>query len=110
MDAARSAVRLGAHEVRVIYRRTRVEMPAIAEEVEEALAEGVEVLELVAPVSLQQDQGGPTLVCRRMSLGEPDESGRRRPLPLVWRRFPRYFALRSAPSGSGTVARHVGAP
>jgi 2-oxoacid:acceptor oxidoreductase gamma subunit (pyruvate/2-ketoisovalerate family) len=81
MDAARSAFRLGAREVRVIYRRTRAEMPAIAEEVEEALEEGVALDELEAPVQLRKAAGGLTLVCRRMRLGEPDESGRRRPVP-----------------------------
>lgn len=82
VDAARSALRLGAREVRVVYRRSRAEMPAIDEEVDEALEEGVELEELEAPVRLCEGANGPTLVCRRMRLGEPDESGRRRPVPV----------------------------
>jgi 2-oxoacid:acceptor oxidoreductase gamma subunit (pyruvate/2-ketoisovalerate family) len=82
MDAARTALRLGARDVRVVYRRTRAEMPAIAEEVDEALEEGIELDELEAPLRLYEAATGPTLVCRRMRLGEPDESGRRRPVPL----------------------------
>ncbi len=81
MDAARSARRIGARSVRVIYRRTRNEMPAIAEEIEEALEEGIILDELVAPVRLRPGASGAVLTCNRMRLGEPDESGRRRPVP-----------------------------
>jgi 2-oxoacid:acceptor oxidoreductase gamma subunit (pyruvate/2-ketoisovalerate family) len=81
MDAARSAKRIGAKTVRVIYRRTRGEMPAIKEEIEEALEEGIVLSELVAPVHLRNDGAGPVLTCQRMRLGEPDESGRPRPIP-----------------------------
>lgn len=81
MDAARSACRIGARSVQIIYRRTRNEMPAIKEEVEEALEEGIELHELVNPVRLHTDALGPVLTCQRMKLGEPDESGRRRPIP-----------------------------
>jgi formate dehydrogenase major subunit len=83
MDAARTAVRLGA-EVRVIYRRTRREMPCLMEEVEGAEREGVEVAYLVAPVALRRlgNGRGLRLVCRRMELGEPDDSGRRRPVAI----------------------------
>jgi len=66
----------------VVYRRTRAEMPAIAEEVEEALAEGVRIEQLAAPMRLEGDGDGTALVCRRMTLGEPDESGRPRPIPV----------------------------
>jgi 2-oxoacid:acceptor oxidoreductase gamma subunit (pyruvate/2-ketoisovalerate family) len=79
VDAARTAVRLGARDVRVVYRRTRAEMPAIAEEVEEALEEGVVIEELLSPAGLREYDGLTSLVCRRMALGEPDESGRPRP-------------------------------
>jgi 2-oxoacid:acceptor oxidoreductase gamma subunit (pyruvate/2-ketoisovalerate family) len=79
VDAARTAVRLGAREVRVVYRRTRAEMPAISEEVDEALEEGVVIEELLAPAGLRERDGRTSLVCRRMVLGEPDESGRPRP-------------------------------
>jgi 2-oxoacid:acceptor oxidoreductase gamma subunit (pyruvate/2-ketoisovalerate family) len=82
VDAARTAVRLGAKEVRIVYRRTRAEMPAIAEEVEDAIAEGVEICELTTPVRLRCESGRAMLDCRRMVLGEPDDSGRRRPSPL----------------------------
>jgi formate dehydrogenase major subunit len=83
MDASRTAVRLGA-EVRVLYRRTRQEMPCLMEEVEGAEEEGVKVEYLVAPVHLSQLGNGHALrlVCQRMELGEPDHSGRRRPVPI----------------------------
>jgi len=82
MDAARSAVRLGA-EVRVVYRRTEREMPCLLEEVRDAREEGVEIDFLVAPERLARGPGGGLeLVCRRTALGEPDASGRRQPLPV----------------------------
>ncbi len=84
MDAARSALRLGAASVRVVYRRTRKEMPAISEEIDETLEEGIAIDYLTQPMALHEE---PTdgirrhyrLTCRRMALGEPDESGRRSP-------------------------------
>jgi formate dehydrogenase major subunit len=82
MDCARSAVRLGARNVRVLYRRSRQEMPCLMEEVEAAEAEGVRIELLVAPVRLEANGGSLWLTCRRMTLGEPDDSGRRRPVPL----------------------------
>ena len=82
IDAARVALRLGARDALVVYRRTRAEMPAIAEEVEEALAEGVRIEQLAAPLRIEGDGDGTALVCRRMTLGEPDESGRARPVPI----------------------------
>jgi len=82
MDAARSARRLGARHVHILYRRTRAEMPAIHEEIEEALEEGIELTELVAPLRLHEDAQGPVLTCQRMRLGEPDASGRRAPVPI----------------------------
>jgi NADPH-dependent glutamate synthase beta subunit-like oxidoreductase/Pyruvate/2-oxoacid:ferredoxin oxidoreductase delta subunit len=123
VDAARSALRVGARSVRIVYRRTRAEMPAIKEEIDEALEEGIVLDELVMPLRLrcesasaaasgtagaripsrttaapaggryagtadaagappQADHGGrPLLTCQRMELGEPDESGRPRPIP-----------------------------
>lgn len=81
IDAARSARRLGAKHVRIVYRRTRAEMPAIAEEIEEAIEEGITLDELVAPVQIRPDASGTMLTCQRMRLGEPDETGRRRPIP-----------------------------
>lgn len=82
MDAARSARRLGARSVQIVYRRTRNEMPAIKEEIDEALEEGIELSELVAPLRLHEDSVGPVLTCQRMRLGEPDSSGRRAPVPI----------------------------
>ena len=88
MDAARSALRLGAGEVRVVYRRTRAQMPAIAEEIDEALEEGIVFDFLTQPVEIQRmsqadgDLGEQHLVCRRMELGEPDASGRRSPVEV----------------------------
>jgi len=88
MDAARSALRLGANTVRIVYRRTRKEMPAIHEEIEEALEEGIAMDFLTLPVAIQRmaqadgDQGVQHLVCRRMELGEPDASGRRSPVEV----------------------------
>lgn len=81
MDAARSARRIGARSVRVVYRRTRAEMPAIAEEIEEGLEEGIVVDELVSPVRLHHDGLGTVLTCNRMRLGAPDASGRPHPIP-----------------------------
>lgn len=76
MDAARAALRAGAKSSTLIYRRTKKYMPADAEELELAIADGVGFLELVAPV--EQKDG--TLLCKRMKLGEPDASGRRTPV------------------------------
>jgi Pyruvate/2-oxoacid:ferredoxin oxidoreductase delta subunit len=66
----------------VVYRRTRAEMPAIAEEIEEALAEGVRIEQLAAPLRLEGDGEESALICRRMTLGKPDKSGRPRPVPV----------------------------
>jgi NADH-quinone oxidoreductase subunit F len=84
MDAARSALRAGAQSVKVIYRRTRAEMPAQAEEIREALKEGIELMELVAPQRILGTEEATVqgIVCQRMKLGEPDEKGRRRPEPI----------------------------
>jgi len=81
MDAARTSVRLGAKKVQVVYRRTRNEMPANVWEIEEAEEEGVEFLYLAAPVECRGEDGVEGLVCQQMELGEPDASGRRRPVP-----------------------------
>ncbi len=82
VDCARSAVRLGARSVRILYRRSRQEMPCLMEEVEAAEAEGVQVDLLVAPLRLERNAGALLLTCRRMTLGEPDASGRRTPVPV----------------------------
>jgi 2-oxoacid:acceptor oxidoreductase gamma subunit (pyruvate/2-ketoisovalerate family) len=80
MDAARSALRIGAEEVRVVYRRTRSEMPAIPDEIDQALEEGIILDELVSPLHLSDSDHGPLLTCQGMVLGPPDDSGRPRPI------------------------------
>lgn len=84
MDAARTALRLGADKVTIVYRRTKEEMPARLEELEHALEEGVCLANLAAPVSFNGDENGQlqSLTVQRMELGEPDASGRRRPVPV----------------------------
>jgi 2-oxoacid:acceptor oxidoreductase gamma subunit (pyruvate/2-ketoisovalerate family) len=82
IDAARVALRLGAQDALVVYRRTRAEMPAIAEEIDEALAEGVRIEQLATPLRLEEADDGTALICRRMTLGKPDKSGRPRPVPI----------------------------
>jgi formate dehydrogenase major subunit len=83
MDVARTAWRLGADKVIILYRRTKAEMPADEMEVEDCLEEGIEIMELAAPVGIVAEGGKlKALRCIRMKLGELDESGRRRPVPL----------------------------
>jgi NADPH-dependent glutamate synthase beta subunit-like oxidoreductase/NAD-dependent dihydropyrimidine dehydrogenase PreA subunit len=87
IDAARTALRLGAKKVNILYRRTRTEMPALPEEVEGALEEGVEITFLAAPKRIWNENGVVRLECLRMELGEPDASGRRRPVPVEGSEF-----------------------
>ncbi len=82
MDVAREAVRLGAEEVTIVYRRTREEMPAYPHEVVEAEREGVRFLWLTLPIRLVGQERLEALTCQTMRLGEPDASGRRRPVPV----------------------------
>jgi formate dehydrogenase major subunit len=82
IDCARTALRKGAKSVKLVYRRTREEMPAEPYEVEEALHEGVEMLFLMAPTKITTEGGKKKLGCIKMTLGEPDRSGRRRPVPV----------------------------
>ncbi len=83
IDTARSALRLGADEVVIFYRRTREEMPAITDEVDEALREGVQIRYLVGPKQVVIRDGQVAGVeADRMELGDPDESGRRWPVPV----------------------------
>ncbi|MGN1133147.1 MAG: NADPH-dependent glutamate synthase [Oscillospiraceae bacterium] len=81
MDAARSAMRLGAEHVYIVYRRSLEEMPARREEVHHAMEEGIEFMVLNNPVQILGDENGHVsgMECIKMELGEPDESGRRRP-------------------------------
>jgi len=82
IDAARAALRLGAREATIVYRRSREEMPANAEEVRAALDEVVKILFLAAPTRIARKDGALAMRCQRMELGEPDASGRRRPVPV----------------------------
>ncbi|MFA6001032.1 MAG: FAD-dependent oxidoreductase [Thermoleophilia bacterium] len=82
MDAARVSKRLGAKEVTVIYRRTEKEMPAHEIEVRDAKDEGIKFLFLAAPVKVEGDGRATGVILQKMELGEPDESGRRRPEPV----------------------------
>ncbi|HQH51227.1 MAG TPA: NADPH-dependent glutamate synthase [Candidatus Hydrogenedentes bacterium] len=84
MDAARTAKRLGAQEVSIVYRRSRDEMPARAAEIEHAEHEGIIFQLLTNPKRILGDESGRVrgIECIRMQLGEPDDSGRRRPIPI----------------------------
>ncbi len=88
LDAARTALRLGAEEVNIYYRRSRGEMPVTEVEYEEAVAEGIQINFLVSPTRIESDNWRATgLQCIRMTLGEPDASGRRRPVPISGSEF-----------------------
>ena len=87
MDAARSALRAGASEVHLVYRRSQAEMPAQKEEVRAALAEGIQLHELAAPTQILGEGHVRGLRCQRMALSEPDEQGRRRPVPVAGQDF-----------------------
>ncbi|MFC1535040.1 NAD(P)-binding protein [Thermodesulfobacteriota bacterium] len=88
VDAARTALRLGSEEVSIVYRRSREEMPAYEEEIEEALAEGIKLHYLTAPVSIIGSDGRVIgFECIKTELGEPDASGRRRPVPIEGSEF-----------------------
>ena len=89
MDSARTAMRLGADRVRIVYRRSREEMPARAAEIHHAEEEGIEFFLLTAPKRFLGDEKGRVvgMECIKMELGEPDESGRRRPVPIEGSEF-----------------------
>jgi glutamate synthase (NADPH/NADH) small chain len=89
MDSARSALRLGAEEVWIVYRRSKEELPARHEEVENAEEEGIKFKFLTNPIKFLGDESGwvTGIECIKMRLGEPDESGRRRPLPIEGSEF-----------------------
>ncbi len=84
MDAARTAMRLGADNVKIVYRRSREEMPARTAEIHHAEEEGIEMFLLTNPTRYLGDDNGRLIgmECLRMELGEPDDSGRRRPVPI----------------------------
>ena len=89
MDAARTALRIGANDVYIMYRRSRKEMPARLEEIHHAEEEGVKLDLLVSPIEFKGDENGwlKSVICQRMELGEPDASGRRRPVPIPGSEF-----------------------
>jgi glutamate synthase (NADPH/NADH) small chain len=89
MDSARTAMRLGADKVRIVYRRSEEEMPARAAEIHHAGEEGIEFYLLTAPTRFIGDENGRVsgMECIKMELGEPDESGRRRPVPIEGSKF-----------------------
>ncbi len=82
IDCARVAIRVGSKDVTIVYRRTRAEMPAAAEEVEAAIHEGIQIVFLAAPNKVTQKDGRLALECVKMRLGEPDASGRRSPVRI----------------------------
>lgn len=84
MDCARTALRLGAKETNIIYRRSEVEMPASKAELTQTIEEGVKFTWLTSPIEVRGDENGwvKSIVCQRFELGEPDASGRRRPIPI----------------------------
>jgi len=89
MDAARTALRLGAEHVSIVYRRSEAELPARKEEVEHAKEEGIDFQLLTNPVAIEDNGEGwvKSMRCIRMELGEPDASGRRRPVPIEGSEF-----------------------
>jgi NADH-quinone oxidoreductase subunit F len=88
LDSSRTALRLGAEEVNIYYRRSRSEMPVTEVEYDEAVAEGIQIDFLVSPTRIVSDNWRATgLQCIRMRLGEPDASGRRRPVPISGSEF-----------------------
>ncbi|HUT67007.1 MAG TPA: FAD-dependent oxidoreductase, partial [Dehalococcoidales bacterium] len=87
IDSARIALRLGAKEVTIVYRRTRAEMPASPEEVEAALEEGIKIEFLTGHLKVRQEAGHLVMTCNRNELGEPDASGRRRPVTIKGSEF-----------------------
>jgi NADPH-dependent glutamate synthase beta subunit-like oxidoreductase/Pyruvate/2-oxoacid:ferredoxin oxidoreductase delta subunit len=113
IDAARVSRRLGANAT-ILYRRTRVEMPAIEEEIVRAEEEGVTIEFLAAPIEIYRDNGKATgMKCQRMELGEPDSSGRRRPVPIEGDTFDLQFttlipAISQEPDFKGFENLHEG--
>jgi len=113
IDAARTALRLGAPKVSILYRRSQAEMPADPTEVEQALEEGIDILFLVAPTRIKRKNGRLSLTCTRMELGEPDASGRRRPVPIKGSHFTKQIdtlitAIGQAPQTPGDFHLRIG--
>jgi len=91
MDASRTALRVGAKEVTILYRRGEAEMPAYVEEIEQAVSEGVKIEFLAIPRKISKTNGRLDMECLRMALGDADMSGRRRPVPVENSRFNMVF-------------------
>ncbi|MFC2023030.1 FAD-dependent oxidoreductase, partial [Chloroflexota bacterium] len=113
IDVARTAARLGTKQVSVLYRRSRVEMPANPEEVEQALEEGIEALFLVAPTGIRRERGRLNVTCVRMELGDADARGRRQPIPIKNSEFSKEFdtliaAVGQAPQTTGDFGVRTG--
>ena len=113
VDAARTALRLGIPNVKILYRRSRAEMPASDIEVEQALEEGIDVRFLVAPTRIKRKNGRLSVTCVRMELGEPDARGRRQPVPLKDSEFDKEFdtlivAIGQAPQTPGGFGVRMG--
>ena len=113
IDTARTAARLGVKKVNILYRRSRAEMPADPVEVEQAVEEGVEILYLVAPTKIKGENGRLSVTCVKMELGEPDASGRRRPVVIEGSEFDEEFdtliaAIGQAPQTPGDFGVHIG--
>jgi len=104
LDSARTAVRMGAKQVFIIYRRSEAEMPARKEEVEHAKEEGVEFFFLASPLEFTGNEEGwlTSVKLQRMELGEPDDSGRRRPLPIEGSEFSMEIEMAVIAIGNGT--------
>ncbi|RPJ78108.1 MAG: molybdopterin oxidoreductase, partial [Acidobacteria bacterium] len=105
IDCARTALRLGVREVKLLYRRTRTEMPANDSEIQDAIEEGVKMEFLVAPTKIVTDAAGrvAALECQRMELGEPDASGRRSPKPVRGSEYTEPVDFVLAAIGQGTT-------
>jgi len=113
IDAARTVLRLGARKVTILYRRSQTEMPADPAEVEQALEEGVHIQFLVTPTRIKRQDGQLNTTCIRMELGEPDASGRRRPVPIEGSEFNEEFdtlisAIGQAPQTPGDFRVRIG--
>jgi glutamate synthase (NADPH/NADH) small chain len=104
MDCVRTSVRLGSDDVSIIYRRTEKEMPAENDEIREAKEEGVKFELLTAPVKVREENGKKVLTCVKMELGEPDASGRRRPVPVEGSEFDIEADIIISAIGQKTVA------
>lgn len=113
IDAARTALRLGVPVVKILYRRSRKEMPASPLEIEQALEEGIDIHFLVAPLRLERKEGHLSVTCVRMELGEPDSRGRRQPVPIEGSDFEDEFdtliaAIGQAPQTPGNFGVRLG--